>query len=688
MKRRVSRIFLTLKSFIRELNEFAPILLSLYVQILLLRGYEWVQINKKHSLPIGSFEPFIRGVLFEVYNVAFIGGILFTTFFILQKSARKVALFFTLGSGTIILLWNTALIDYFVVSLNPLGVEIFAYGPSEIIDTAVASADFSFFYILPYLLVIFGFPGMVLGLASLFPDRSKDLSVKVGYGIAAWFILGTLIGVGLAPGDTVQKPLKRHLFQNKLILFAEAVKKDIYTSSVGKYGGAQYPLLRPVDSSDVLSANLELGSRPPDIVVVIVEGLSKSFLGPQARWGGFAPYLDSLRHRSLYWPNALSTSGSSFNVVPSLFASLPYDGEYYAASLADKFGWRLPNHRSLISILSKNGYRSRFYTGFDASFNNIDEFLKQQQVGKIVDQNDFGSGFRSFEETLQDFRWGYPDKAIVRRVISDIDTAETSAPRYPRLEIVRTTSLHLPFDIPKKKQYLQEARQRISQLEVHPKRKEEYRTYEEVFATLLYTDDAVKLLIDSYSRRPSYDQTLFVITGDHHPNGSVPSPTELGPYRVPLLLFSPMVEEPETFPSVASHLQVTPTLLAHLTSHYDITQPDSVHWLGGPMDTSSTFKSNVTLPLMREKDQLDDFVDGSHLLADNRAYTIQRGLTLEPAGSEAKRSLKAKLQAFRRMNQYVVRENKLLRRGGDTWMKRGMAQKRENQKITSQNLEK
>jgi uncharacterized sulfatase len=378
---------------------------------------------------------------------------------------------------------------------------------------------------------------------------------------------------------------------------------------------------------------------------------------PDAKWGGFAPCLDSLRHESLYWPNTLSTSGSSFNVVPALFGSLPYDSQRYPTELIEEFGVRMPDHYSLISILEKNGYHTAFYTGSGGSYNNVDKFLSKQNFDHIVDKDDFSREFQRKRDG-RNLMWGYPDKDVVRRSLHNDKSSSTNE---PRIRIVRTTSLHTPFDIPNKNKYLEEARRRISKLDLTKDEKTKHRRYDEVFAELLYADDAVRLLIESYADRSDYGRTLFVITGDH-PTNSIPrSETPLSPFRVPLLLFSPLVEDPETFPPLASHLQVTPTLLAHLASEYDITQPDSVHWMGDPLNTSSTFKADVTVPLLRNKGTFGGYVSEGHLLKGDRAYAIQEGLSLEPARSGTADELKTELQAYRRMVRHIVREDKLIR---------------------------
>jgi uncharacterized sulfatase len=564
----------------------------------------------------------------------------------------------TLGVGTLILLSTVALTEYFTITLDPLGAEVFEYGPSEIVKTARTSVDFSASHVAPYALVAFGFSGGALGISYVLPTGTKSHISKVGYGVAVWILLGISVVLWAAPREEdFIGPSYFHIFNNKLVLFAHEIQSDMGNSLLGKYEGPEYPLLHAADTSDVLTAYLNEGSRSPNIVFVIVEGLGKVFVGPDARWGGFAPYLDSLRHESLYWPNTLSTSGSSFNVVPSLFASLPYDDQHYPTKLVEEFGFAIPDHKSLISILEKNGYSTTFYTGSDASFNSINKFLERQGIDKIVDRNDLSDNPKIQSKSSEKLIWGYPDKKIARQVIF---RKKSNEKRSPYLDIVRTTSLHTPFDIPEGEKYLREVHRRIDKLNIGPDRKEDYRVYDEVFAELLYADDAVKLLMEAYAKHSGYERTLFVITGDH-PTNSVPrNKMPLSPYRVPLLLFSPKLEVSKSFPPVASHLQVTPTLLGHLSSKYDIMQPDSVHWMGGILDTSSNFKAEITVPLMRKKGEFGGYIKGNNMINGKKTYKIRKHSVTNITDSITTKKLQKKVDSYKRMNRHIVRSNNLI----------------------------
>jgi hypothetical protein len=61
-----------------------------------------------------------------------------------------------------------------------------------------------------------------------------------------------------------------------------------------QFTSKEYPLLHADSSQDVLGSFFNLGPTPPNIVILVVEGLSRDFSGDKAYAGSFTPFLDSL----------------------------------------------------------------------------------------------------------------------------------------------------------------------------------------------------------------------------------------------------------------------------------------------------------------------------------------------------------------------------------------------------------
>ena len=156
-----------------------------------------------------------------------------------------------------------------------------------------------------------------------------------------------------------------------------------------RYLDPRYPFLHAEQTPDELSAHFIVQpNSPPNLVFLIVEGLGRSFSGPEASLGSFTPFLDQLAGQSLYWDNFLAAQGRTFGVLPSIFGSLPFGEEGFAA-----LGEAMPPHATLLSLLRGQGYQLRYFAGTDLQFDNERAFLLRQGVDRLREKKDFGPGY-------------------------------------------------------------------------------------------------------------------------------------------------------------------------------------------------------------------------------------------------------------------------------------------------------
>ncbi len=61
------------------------------------------------------------------------------------------------------------------------------------------------------------------------------------------------------------------------------------------------------------------------------------------------------------------------------------------------------------------------------------------------------------------------------------------------------------------------------------------------YASILFADDAIKGFINSYTKRADFNNTIFLITGDHR-MPEIPMVSKIDRYHVPLLIYSPLLK--------------------------------------------------------------------------------------------------------------------------------------------------
>jgi uncharacterized sulfatase len=178
--------------------------------------------------------------------------------------------------------------------------------------------------------------------------------------------------------------------------------------------------------------------------------------------------------------------------------------------------------------------------------------------------------------------------------------------------------------------------------------------------TILYADDAVKDFITSYSKKPEFANTIFVFTGDHR-LPEIPMASRLDRFHVPLIIYSPLINRPAYFKGMTSHFEVTPSLLAFLRAQIGIQLPEQNIWMGQVLDTSRVFQSKIAMPLMRNKNQLMEYVDGEYFLSDNQLFVISDGLNIDPIEDQSVRNkLSGQFEDYKNKNNYMVQTRKLL----------------------------
>jgi len=568
-----------------------------------------------------------------------IGVLLFPIFYLIQIFSKKAA-FITISALFLsIIFLQFSLIKYSLTTLINLGADILGYSYDDITSTVSASESASLSNLLPFIIL----PTLFFTTKYLIKKFANPSKVVVVL-LLCVLLFGSL--------KLVLSETSSDLFQNKTAFLTKDVinfqREKSKISAFNLFDREDYPLLKPFEETpDVLSSYIKGSDEKPNIVVIVIEGLGSEFVSNN-EYSGFTPYLDSLITKSLYWDNFVSTTGRSFGILPSLFGSLPY-GETGFLEIEN-----VPSHLSLVSILKHNGYETSYYSGGPSSFDRKVNFLEFNGIQNLIDENKYSSDFVKTKSTEGGFAWGYPDSEIFRRAISSIDIE-----KQPRLDIVMTLSSHEPFEYPNKESYMAKAEAISNTLSKSEASKERVSNHKDIFGSLLYTDESIKSFMTAYEKRPDYNNTIFIITGDHRLI-PITQKDKLCRFHVPFMIYTPMLKKPERFKSVSSHWDVTPSLLRFLTNNYKFKPLDITPWMGNGLDTTKQFRNEKTIPLMRYKGSLSDMIYKDYLYSNGELFKINENFgTYKVTEEIIKKTIEDSLLAFKKMNAYVTQRNKI-----------------------------
>lgn len=664
MERTIIPVIARIASFIsRSLKGYVKHSIILLLLFVATRFFEVIMELVQHGRPKLLGMVIATGLARDLVFFLQVSAVCYPAFALLYLLHKRAAQVFFIVVSVLLLLIQVSLSQYFISTLVPLGADLWGYSLADIRQTVGASGGIKLSMIMVTVVML------VLALTSLTWLPAK---IKPGGWISVIFLGAFIITVftnapayisDWEPGQEFSNTLSLNksayfLHSSYLHFFPAREEQDIYSNNYsGDYAtGADdaklsvynyvdeknYPFLHTIDSSkDVLSPFFSPSATPPNIVILLAEGIGRAFTNKGAYMGNFTPFIDSLADKSLYWENCLSEGGRTFAVLPSILGSLPFTENGF-----EELGDAMPKHFSLLNILQKNGYHTSFYYGGDSRFDNMDVYLRKNNIDTLNDQKTFPSGYIQMP-SQNGFTWGYGDKELVRRYFETQNNLQQ-----PWLSVLLTVSAHNPFLLNEQETYLQKFETRMNQLGFSEDIKNQERKYKYQFASIIYTDDAVKQFINQYSRRPDFANTVFLITGDHR-MPEIPMSSKIDRYHVPLLIYSPLLKRTAKFSSISTHFDITPSLLAWLKKEYKIKIPGTAGWMGSGLDTARQFRNIHAYPIMQTKTDMVDFIMGNYLLNRDDLFRIESNMELIPEKNETKRNeLKAAFNRFKNKNDF------------------------------------
>ncbi|MGO4887635.1 LTA synthase family protein [Anaerobacillus sp. MEB173] len=297
-----------------------------------------------------------------------------------------------------------------------------------------------------------------------------------------------------------------------------------------------------------VSANEELFGIAKDmnVVVISVESLENFVIGETLHGKEITPYLNELIENSFYFENFYYQTGQG----KTSDAEFIINNSLYPLGRGAVFLTHFENeYRALPETLRNHGYSTSVFHANDKTFYNRDIMYP------VLGYDQFYS-FDNYDISIENsVGWGMKDIEFFRQSVNHL----TSIPQ-PFYSTFITLTNHFPYDLDEEDHY-------IDQYD------SESPVVNQYFPTVRYTDEALRVFINQLKQQGLYENTMFVIYGDHY--GIAPGHhKELSKYlgkeidlsesvklkRVPLIIHIPGLEG-KTFDTVAGQIDVMPTLL-------------------------------------------------------------------------------------------------------------------------------
>jgi phosphoglycerol transferase MdoB-like AlkP superfamily enzyme len=200
--------------------------------------------------------------------------------------------------------------------------------------------------------------------------------------------------------------------------------------------------------------------------------------------------------------------------------------------------------RGLPGTLKAAGYRTRFFCTHPKTFDNLDIFLTNNGFDHISDQ---------YEYPVADVAnaWGVGDRPLTQHAFRQLDSMANDTSDKPFFATVLTITTHPPYTLP--------ANTTFKPTRTNP-----------VLATYEYADWAISSFIDSCATKDWYDNTIFVLVGDHGVNlPTYRTDVPLSYNHVPLIIHAPwLFDASGVRHDLANQTDIYPTIMGLLGIDY------------------------------------------------------------------------------------------------------------------------
>jgi phosphoglycerol transferase MdoB-like AlkP superfamily enzyme len=381
-----------------------------------------------------------------------------------------------------------------------------------------------------------------------------------------------------------------------------------------------FELCGPLESDSVQYSIVPVVSQP-NIMLIVLESYSQSYMGCYGAETSATPFLDSLSSHSVVFDHMTANGTRSVDGIPAIIAGLP--------SLSDRSfitsTYQTNKIEGLGTHLGEIGYNNAFFHGGNNGTFNFDKFSRLAGFEDYYGRDEYNNNLDF------DGNWGIWDEPFFQYACKEI-----SSGAQPFCHVLYSLSSHHPFKLPEKFN------------------NEWNDLPNELFRSIRYTDFSLSQFFKKAEKEAWFENTVFFITSDHcGPRNSMKESRTHDKYDIPLLVYSPQNAKGERISHRVQQVDILPTVLSLAgfegslcqfgKSLFDDSEPGYVcHRLDGFYQ-------------IRSDDYILDFDGGDNSTLYRRSGLDRKPLTNAVIHNELLRHLKAIIQTYDR----ALRNNEL-----------------------------
>jgi phosphoglycerol transferase MdoB-like AlkP superfamily enzyme len=271
-----------------------------------------------------------------------------------------------------------------------------------------------------------------------------------------------------------------------------------------------------------------------NVIIVVIESFSADYMTTFGNPNHLTPAIDDLSKKSLFFTELYATGTRTVRGLEAVALSVP--------PTPGQSILRRPGNENMSSIgfvFKDRGYDTKFIYGGHGYFDNMNYFFKHNGFD-IVDRNDLADSEVTFSNA-----WGACDEDLFSRVLVESD--KSFAEKKPFMDVVMTTSNHRPYTFPASF---------------------DAKDLKGRNAGVHYTDKAIGKFLEKAKTKPWFNDTVFVFVADHTASSAGRVALDPDKYHIPLIIYAPGFIKPQRVDTLASQIDLAPTLLGLLNFSY------------------------------------------------------------------------------------------------------------------------
>lgn len=278
-----------------------------------------------------------------------------------------------------------------------------------------------------------------------------------------------------------------------------------------------------------------------NVVVILMESFAGHSVGALGADTNITPYFDKLAKEGVlfdhFFSNGTHTHQGMFATM-GCFPNLP--GFEYLMQTPEG------SHKlsGLPAQLRARNYDDVYVYNGDFAWDNQSGFFGNQGMTTFIGRNDF------VNPVFSDPTWGVSDQDMFNR--GNEELAARGEKGKPFYALLQSLSNHVPYALPK--QLPVEPVTGQGSLDLH-------------LTAMRYADWSLGQFFEKARKSPYFNQTLFVIVGDHgFANNNQVTEMDLGRFNVPLLLIGPGIQQKfgAVNHTVGTQIDIVPTIMGRL----------------------------------------------------------------------------------------------------------------------------